>query len=69
MDLASRKINRLNNYGSIVEKQWNGLEHQYAYIKSHAYVIMPNHFHAVVEMTGHDLSLQDKTFIKSCWGI
>jgi len=56
-----------NNYGQIAEKQWHWLGEQYPYIVLHAFVVMPNHIHGIIEInrsvvvgTGRDLSLQSK---------
>ncbi len=56
-----------NNYGQIVEKQWHWLGKQYPYIVLHAFVVMPNHIHGIIEInrsvvvgTGRDLSLRPK---------
>ena len=56
-----------NDYGNIAENQWNWLFQQYPYILYHAFVIMPNHIHGIIEIrrssvvgTGRDLSLQSK---------
>jgi REP element-mobilizing transposase RayT len=52
-----------NDYGTIAENQWNWLFLQYPYLVSHAYVVMPNHIHGIIEIrrdsvgTGRDLSL------------
>jgi putative transposase len=67
-----------NEYGKIAEKQWEWLQTQYPYIESHAFVVMPNHIHAVLEIvwtgrdlsshqtgTGRDLSIQPPPKIKS----
>ncbi len=55
----------LNQYGLIAEKQWFWLAEQYSYLKLHAFVVMPNHIHGIIEIkrdyivgTGRDLSLQ-----------
>ena len=40
----------LNNAGEIAQQQWDWLINQYPYIKSHAFVVMPNHIHAVLEI-------------------
>jgi putative transposase len=40
----------LNDYGRIVEKQWNWLKEQYPYVILHGYVVMPNHFHGILEI-------------------
>jgi putative transposase len=53
---------RLNNYGCIAEKQWHWLEQQYPYVILHAFIVMPNHVHGIIEInrdtvgTGRDLS-------------
>jgi putative transposase len=52
-----------NQYGEIVEKQWFWLMEQYPYVVSHAFIVMPNHAHGVLEIdrnrvrTGRDLSM------------
>lgn len=55
----------LNDYGKIAEKQWYWLGEQYPYIILHAFVVMPNHIHGIIEInrgqivrTGRDLSIQ-----------
>ena len=56
----------LNIYGEIAEKQWYWLSEQYQYVVLHAFVVMPNHIHGIIEInrahvrTGRDLSLQPK---------
>jgi len=61
-----QKQMRLNEYGKIAEKQWHWLAEQYPYVILHAFVVMPNHIHGIIEInrtaifvgTGRDLSLQ-----------
>lgn len=54
-----------NDYGKIAHLQWQWLFSQYPYIVSHAFIVMPNHVHGVIEIdasrvgTGRDLSLRD----------
>ncbi len=55
---------KCNLYGTIAEEQWAWLQSQYPYIVSHAFVVMPNHVHAIIEIsasvpTGRDLSVHD----------
>ncbi|WP_205500859.1 transposase [Rufibacter psychrotolerans] len=45
----------LNGYGQIAERQWFWLLEQYPYLRSHAFVVMPNHIHALVEISREDL--------------
>jgi REP element-mobilizing transposase RayT len=40
----------LNPCGEIASRQWYWLEKQYPYAKSHAFVVMPNHVHGVLEI-------------------
>ncbi|NDK57178.1 transposase [Pontibacter fetidus] len=53
---------QLNEYGAVAEQQWNWLEKQYPYVLLHAFVVMPNHVHGIIEIdrelvvTGRDLS-------------
>ncbi len=54
----------LNEYGAIATQQWYWLENQYPYIVLHAFVVMPNHVHGIIEIkrdiivgTGRDLSI------------
>jgi len=60
----------LNKFGEIVQKQWEWLINQYAYVESDVFVVMPNHVHGILIIdrnllnnsvgTGRDLSLQIK---------
>ena len=40
----------VNRLGSIISRQWEWLQKRYPYIKSHAFIVMPNHVHAIVEI-------------------
>ena len=40
----------LNPCGEIATRQWYWLEKQYPYVKSHAFVVMPNHVHGILEI-------------------
>ena len=63
----------LNEVGNIAQQQWEWLINKYTYLKSHAFVVMPNHIHGILEIngdlinddcamewTGRDLSLQSQ---------
>ncbi|SFG76745.1 transposase [Pontibacter chinhatensis] len=41
---------QLNKFGCIAEQQWNWLKEQYPYVVLHAYVVMPNHVHGILEI-------------------
>ncbi len=40
----------LNACGEIAIKQWNWLAKQYPYVISHAFIVMPNHIHGILEI-------------------
>lgn len=41
---------KLSQYGQIIEEQWVSLPNLFPNIILHEYVIMPNHFHAIIEI-------------------
>ena len=44
-----------NDAGRMVEQQWLGLVERFENIKLHEFIIMPNHFHGIVEFVGAPL--------------
>ena len=42
---------RLNAFGQVVEALWRGLPDHFSGIKLDEFVIMPNHFHGIIEIT------------------
>ncbi len=42
----------LNDAGKMVEAEWLKLPQRFNNIKLHDFVVMPNHFHAILEITG-----------------
>jgi putative transposase len=62
----SRQNMKLNQYGTIAQKQWYWLGEQYPYVVLHAFIVMPNHIHGIIEInrnivqTGRDPSQQQK---------
>jgi len=42
----------LNEFGQIVETEWQNLKIKYPHITLHEYTIMPNHFHGIIEIVG-----------------
>ena len=55
-------VSKLNNIGRIVEEEWLRSARIRAEIKLDSWVIMPNHFHAVVFITGnHDRLLSNRS--------
>ena len=57
----------LSAYGEIAQRQWYWLAERYPYVRLHAFVVMPDHVHGILEIdrskinglvgTGRDLSL------------
>lgn len=43
----------LNDAGKMVENWYHELENKYPDIKCHEYVVMPNHFHCIIENNGN----------------
>jgi len=60
----------MNEYGTIAQQQWFWLGEQYSYIILHAFVVMPNHIHGIIEINGpavgagRDLPLQQESIVK-----
>jgi REP element-mobilizing transposase RayT len=50
----------LNDYGEIVKKQWFWLADQYSYINLHAFVVMPNHIHGIVEIKRNNAVIENQ---------
>ncbi|WP_291119674.1 transposase [Flavobacterium sp. UBA6135] len=49
-DFEINHVVELNQFGLLVEERINWLMSQYAYVDIHNYVIMPNHFHLILEI-------------------
>ena len=45
----------LNDAGEMVETEWLKLPHRFKNIELHEYTVMPNHFHAILEIVGATL--------------
>jgi putative transposase len=41
---------QLNDFGKIIEETWSGLQDKYDFIILHNFIIMPNHFHGIIEI-------------------
>jgi len=39
-----------SKYGFIVQQRWDWLAEHYPYVKLHAFVVMPDHFHGIIEI-------------------
>lgn len=66
-DLSLQSIPQmvLNDHGRIAEKQWYWLQEQYPYIVLHAFVVMPNHIHGIIEIRRSQINSSDPIKIKS----
>jgi len=42
----------LNEYGRIIDKNWQWLAEQYDYVHLDRYVVMPNHMHGIIILKG-----------------
>ena len=60
----------LNDAGKMVQKWYYELENKFADIRCHEMIIMPNHFHCIIENVGHtvgaDLRVCPNTKINVC---
>lgn len=54
----------LNEFGKIAHKQWEWLANQYSYVVLHSFIVMPNHFHGVIEINS-GLVIDESIKIKS----
>lgn len=41
----------LNEAGRMINTEWNNLKKRFSNIELHNYIIMPNHFHGIIEIT------------------
>ena len=57
----------LNPYGVIVEERIHWLKNQYQYVNIHNYVVMPNHFHIIIEIDSK--KVDENVKIKSLSGL
>lgn len=49
--LINAKV-ELNVNGCIAHDHWNGIPGHYAHVEVHAFTIMPDHIHGIIELTG-----------------
>ncbi|MCC5916516.1 MAG: hypothetical protein JJU02_04225 [Cryomorphaceae bacterium] len=42
---------KLNHVGEMVENEWLELPERFPNLKLHEFVVMPNHFHGIIEIT------------------
>jgi putative transposase len=54
---------KINEYGSMVQDCWNGLPTHYPQVALDAFIVMPNHVHAIIILSDHLHSESDKVFV------
>lgn len=57
----------LNDAGTMVENEWLKLPERFQNIQLHEYVVMPNHFHAIMEIIGATLVVAQNNTIAPVW--
>ena len=56
----------LNDAGMMVENEWLKLPERFTNIQLHEYIVMPNHFHAILEIVGATLVVaQNDTVVRN----
>jgi len=55
----------LNDAGKMIQKEWLKIPERFPNIKLHAFIIMPNHFHAIIEITEQAFHSKKTTLINS----
>lgn len=50
---------QLNEAGQMVQAEWEKLPRRFPNVRLHEYVVMPNHFHAILEITSEAGSLPE----------
>ncbi|MFZ9981021.1 MAG: transposase [Cyclobacteriaceae bacterium] len=53
--ISRNNILKFNDAGMMVEKWYYELENKFPDIKCHEMIVMPNHFHCIIEIVGADL--------------
>jgi REP element-mobilizing transposase RayT len=53
-EIQNKKMN-LNDSGKMVDNEWLKIQRRFQNIQLHEYIVMPNHFHAILEIVGATL--------------
>ena len=61
-NIVDRKM-LLNDAGMMVENEWLKLPNRFQNIQLHEYVVMPNHFHAILEIVGATLVIAQNDMV------
>jgi putative transposase len=54
----------LNKYGEIAKIQWDWIADQYKYVVLHAFVVMPDHIHGIIEIDSSRIDSSNPVKIK-----
>jgi putative transposase len=50
----------LNDAGKMVENEWIALQERFPQIEQHEYIVMPNHFHGILEIKSLEQNAENK---------
>jgi hypothetical protein len=53
----------LNDAGKMVRSEWIKLQERFTNIALHEYIVMPNHFHAILEIVGATLAVAQNAVV------
>jgi len=59
----------LNEAGKIIREEWQALPQRFANIELHEYIVMPNHFHSILEITNGDADVRASLVLAPVRGI
>ena len=57
-----------NQAGEMIEEEWLALPQRFTNIALYEYIVMPNHFHAILEIRSDDISTSNTTQKKKALG-
>ena len=52
-DVSDQKM-ELSEIGNMVHKFWCEISNHFSFVKLHAFVVMPNHMHGIIEIVNHE---------------
>jgi len=59
----------LNEAGKMIREEWQALAQRFANIELHEYIVMPNHFHSILEITNGDADVRASLVLAPVRGI
>ena len=60
--IKNRVIRQMSEYGEILDKHIRLADEKYSHIKIDKYVIMPNHFHLILNITDYKSGASETVF-------